>query len=114
MKKILIIDDDKELSLVVAEILTRHGYAPKCHSTEHNVLDVALDYEPSLILLDARLGEFDGTDICKELKRVLTTPIVIFTADSTKQKASTDCGADGFIEQPFDMYRFVKAVNSYL
>ena len=63
--------------------------------------------------MDVRLGEDDGTGICKELKKNLSIPIVLFSADTHKGNHFADCGANGFIEKPFDLHKFIDTVNSY-
>ena len=115
MKKILVIDDDKDILEVVRISLQFYGFHVKTHSTGLNVPDVVQQYQPDLILLNIFLPDKPGTEICKELKQLNSkTPIILFSAHAGKGKAFSVCKANGFIQKPFDIPQFVKTIKSYL
>ena len=81
MKKILVVDDDRDILYLVCHILTLNGFDVKAYSTGTDVPDVVSDYNPDLVLLDVRLPGKFGTEVCKELKKLYTNlPIILFSA----------------------------------
>ena len=114
MKKILIVDDDKDVLEVVKLILTSHGFDVQTHSTSINVAKVVKYYKPNLILLDILLPGKLGTQACKELKLVHTIPIILFSAHSDERKSFEKWNADAFIQKPFDIDHLVNTINLQL
>lgn len=115
MKKILVVDDDEDILIVVKHILTSYGFDVHTHSTGLNVLEVVLDYEPDVILLDIRLPGKLGTEVCKELKqRNCMIPIILFSAHAQQADFLDLFGADGFMKKPFDVKDLVNTVKLYM
>src|SRR6185436_13158393 len=115
MKKVLIVDDDQNILEVIKFILTSNGFEVRTHSTGLDVYEVVLDYHPNLILLDIRLPGKLGTEICKELKQIDSKlPIVLFSAHAEKGKALGICGADDFLEKPFDIGDLIDTINLHV
>ena len=114
MKKILIVDDDEDILEVVKWILKSQGFDVHTHSTGLNVTEVVMNYAPDIILLDIRLRGKLGTQVCKELKQIYTTPIILFSAHTKQDHALSICHADAFIQKPFDMEQLVNTINLYL
>ena len=115
MKKILVVDDDKDILNVVQQILVSHGFDVKTHSTGLNVPDIVMHYHPNLILLDIRLPGKLGTEVCKELKQIHTNlPILLFSAHADQGEAFAICHADGFIQKPFDIKNLIDTINLHL
>lgn len=112
MKKILLVDDDPDISAVVKLILKAHNYNVQTHSDGYNVPDIVDDFTPDLILLDVSLPGKYGTEICKELKEVNTTPIILFSAHASYSSASKPSCADAFIAKPFEITHLINTVNS--
>ena len=115
MKKILLVDDDKDILNVVQQILVSHGFDVKTHSTGLNVPDIVMHYHPNLILLDIRLPGKLGTEVCKELKQIHTNlPILLFSAHADQGEAFAICNADGFIQKPFDIKNLIDTINVHV
>ena len=115
MKKILIVDDDEGILDIVSRILTSYGFEVKTHSTGFNVPGIVLYYHPDLILLDIRLPGKLGTDVCKELKQLDSKlPIVLFSAHAEKEKTLGSCGANDFLEKPFDIKSLIDTINLHV
>lgn len=112
MKKILVVDDDKDIAEVVKMILISHGFDVLTHNTGFNVPDIVKEYKPDLILLDIRLPGKLGTEICKELKEVSKyPPILLFSAHAKEGESFSICNADGFIQKPFDVKKLIDTIN---
>ena len=115
MKKILIVDDDKDILHMVKYILTSHGFDVQTHATGLNVPDVVMHYHPNLILLDIRLPGKLGTEVCKELKQIHSdVPVILFSAHAEQGKAFALCDADGFIQKPFDINNLLNVINLHI
>lgn len=114
MKKILIVDDDEDILIIVKHVLNAHGFEVLTHPMGTQVDEVVKFYQPDLILLDILLFGKSGTEICKELKHVYNLPILLFSADVKKGNLFAACGADGFIQKPFEMDQFVNTVKLHL
>jgi len=115
MKKILIVDDDKDILHVVQFLLTSRGFDVQTHSTGLNVPDIVMHYHPNLILLDILLPGKLGTEVCKELKQIYASlPILFFSAHADQGQALALCDADGFIQKPFDIKNLIDTINLHL
>jgi len=92
MKKILIIEDARNIRMALEDDFTFEGYKVETASTGPEGLEKALDLDLDVILLDLMLPELDGLEICKELRRRnIGTPIIMLTAKSQE----SDHHADG-------------------
>ncbi|GFH40682.1 response regulator transcription factor [Lactococcus insecticola] len=102
-KKILIIEDEKQLARFVSLELEHEGYSVEVRHDGRSGLDAAISQEWDMVLLDLMLPELDGFEVARRLRNEKQTPITIMTArDSTMDKvAGLDIGADDYITKPF-------------
>lgn len=106
-KKILIIDDEANLVVLLESRLKTHGYEILTAYDGQSGLEMAKKYKPNLIILDLMLPKIDGHKVCGLLKndtRYAKIPIILFTAraqDSDRQMAK-ELGADAYITKPFE------------
>ena len=114
MKRILIIDDDEDLVVMVKRILQSNGFNVLSHHTGSNAADVVKHFNPHLILIDICVYGESGTDICKQLKRRYDIPIILFSGDTKKGEAFAQCDADGFLQKPFDIDTLLSIINLHL
>ena len=105
MKKILIIEDEKDLSQFIQLELEHEGYEVRTAFTGRDGLDQALHEDVDLILLDLMLPGLNGIEVCRRIRLVNSTPIIMITArDSVLDKISgLDSGADDYITKPFQI-----------
>lgn len=108
MKKVLIIEDERDLAELLAFNLEKDGYSATCIHDGKQGLERALTEKPDLILLDLMLPGLLGTEVCKELrKNPLTTriPVIMITAkgDEIDRVVGFEVGADDYIVKPFSM-----------
>ena len=111
MKKVLLVEDDKETIKVVEYILKQYGFSVHIHSTGLNVDEVIKACKPDLILLDIRLPGKLGTQVCKEIKQKSTIPIILFSAEPDQQKLVKECNANAFLGKPFDINELIISVG---
>jgi two-component system phosphate regulon response regulator PhoB len=105
-KRILLIEDEKDIAELVRHVLTREGHAVSRAATGEEGLRLARAEPPNLILLDLMLPGVDGLDVCRALKRDRATdgiPIVMLTARSEESDivVGLELGADDYVTKPF-------------
>lgn len=118
-QKILVIDDDETLTIVVKELLTDKGFEVIAANTGDDGLNLAKECKPDLILLDVMLPDFDGYTLCRvfrQSKNTATIPIIMLTAkDKTEEKiAGLRTGADDYISKPFNGDELAERIKSVL
>src|SRR5690606_37128348 len=88
MAKILIIDDEKDLCLVLSRFLSKHGYEVMEAHKGKKALEIVNESNPDLILCDFMLEDMDGTTVLKAIKEINTaTPVIIITGFSNIKTA---------------------------
>ena len=104
MSKILIIEDEKNLARFVELELQHEGYDTFACKNGREGLEVALEKDWDAILLDLMLPELNGLEVCRRVRQVKNTPIIMMTArDSVIDRVSgLDHGADDYIVKPFE------------
>jgi two-component system phosphate regulon response regulator PhoB len=108
MKKVMIIEDEKDLAELLAFNLEKEGFAATCVHDGKQGLERAGADLPDLILLDLMLPGLLGTEVCKALRKDQRTahiPIIMITAkgDEIDRVVGFEVGADDYIVKPFSM-----------
>jgi DNA-binding response OmpR family regulator len=114
MKKILVLDDNSEMLLLVRVLLSRYGYLVESVTHSSGLLKKIKQFDPGLLIIDIHLEDGDGRDICRKLKDNPLTchiPIILFSGDPSIIKDYQECNADDFITKPFDKKMFVANVK---
>lgn len=116
-KKVLVVDDDKDILDVIGIILKDEGYVVSALDNGREVLEEVSRIMPDLILLDVMLCGIDGRDVCMKLKsNPLSSliPVVMISASHNLRPFLKEKGsADGFISKPFDIDNLITVVKSY-
>jgi DNA-binding response OmpR family regulator len=118
-KKILLIEDEKDLVETVSSRLEANGYEVISAYEGLEGLDKAKREKPDLIILDLMLPKMDGYKVCRLLKfdeRYKKIPIIIFTArayESDKEMAKEVC-ADAYITKPFEPQALLEKIRQLL
>lgn len=114
-KKILIVEDEKNIVDILSFNLTREGYtALEAYDGEAG-LQLALEQDPDLILLDLMLPRKNGFDVCRAIRDAgRTTPIIMLTAreEETDKVLGLELGADDYITKPFGMRELLARVKA--
>jgi two-component system response regulator MprA len=114
--RILVIEDDKEISRLLEKALTFEGY--EIDLAEDGSVGIALaeKLHPSVVILDLMLPGMDGIDVCRELKNVLNSPVLILTAkDQIMDKIKgLDAGADDYVVKPFDIEELFARIRALI
>jgi DNA-binding response OmpR family regulator len=114
MKQILLIEDEKNLALFIEMELKHESFAVTKAFDGRTGLELALSKDWDLILLDIMLPELGGIEVCRRIRAVKTTPIIMITArDSVGDRVSgLDSGADDYIPKPFAIEELLARIRS--
>lgn len=102
--KLLLIEDEKELSEALFEILTNNKYLVDTFYDGEEGLDYALTGIYDVIILDIMLPKLNGISLLKQLRKLgISTPVIMLTAKSQIEDRvlGLDCGADDYLTKPF-------------
>lgn len=117
VEKILIVDDDKEIALLISDTLTDEGYECLISSNGTGAFTLIKNNpDISLILLDIMLPDMDGLEICKQIRSAVTCPILFVTAKNRTYDTmlGLEMGADDYISKPFVSEELVARVKAHL
>lgn len=114
--KIYIIEDDRVLRTELMKLLNSYGYECAYSDDWQNIIKLALQESPDLILLDINLPLFDGFHICREIRKQSEVPIIVVTSRSTDmdELMSMNLGADDFITKPYNTQILVARIAALL
>jgi two-component system response regulator VicR len=115
-KRVLIVEDDTNLSALLRENLLFEGFEVDCVADGDLALSRAKAFMPDLVVLDVMLPNRNGFELCGSLRRNGRTPILIVSARSQKadKLRGLNLGADDYITKPFDLDEFLARVNAVL
>lgn len=116
MSRVLIVEDEPALADSIRYGLEREGYECTVLSDGLRAVDYVRSWRPDLILLDLMLPGMPGTDVCREIRQLGQTPIVMVTAkDSEADKVlGLELGADDYITKPFSMRELIARVRAVM
>ena len=115
-QKILIVDDDENISELISLYLTKEFYDTKIvHDGEEALRQFRL-FSPNLILLDLMLPGIDGYQVCREIRQQSSVPIIMLSAKGEvfDKVLGLELGADDYITKPFDTKELVARVKAVL
>ena len=114
--KILIVDDDLAIADVVSFTMRRAGHGVILAHDGVMALNRFKSEEPDLIILDLNLPKLDGKAVCKKIREIAETPIVILSVQGEEDEivACLNLGADDYIVKPFSPRQLVARVEAVL
>ncbi|MGQ7417647.1 response regulator transcription factor [Streptococcus suis] len=116
MQKILVIEDDKTISQLVAKNLINWGYQVQEVQDFQTVLDQISDFQPHLILLDIGLPFFNGYYWCQEIRKTSRVPIMFLSSHDQPMDIvmAINMGADDYVTKPFEMTVLLAKIQGLL
>lgn len=114
--KILIVDDEKHIAELISLYLRKEGFETKEVSNGRVALDTFTKYAPHLVLLDIMLPEVDGYQVCREIRRISSVPIIMLSAkgETFDKVLGLELGADDYIVKPFEPKELIARVKAVL
>ena len=114
--RILAVDDESRYTWAIRAILEGVGYEALTAANGHAAIERAAVDQPDLILLDVRLPDMEGYDVCRRIREFSQVPIVMLTAmvDEADKVKGLDAGADDYVTKPFGTQELLARVRAHL
>jgi DNA-binding response OmpR family regulator len=114
--KILVVEDDANLLEAIKYNLRKEGYDFVTANDGEQALAAARKEKPDVIILDIMLPKIDGFEVCRILRKEMTSPILMLTAkaDETDKIVGLEIGADDYMTKPFSMRELLARIRSML
>lgn len=116
MKRILLIDDDADLSAITAKLLQSYQYEVKIIPSCEMAYDILTQELFQLLILDINLPDGTGFDVCKELRKVSKVPVIFASARTSEDDKITglDIGGDDYLAKPYSLKELLARVNALM
>ncbi|MGH9901671.1 MAG: response regulator transcription factor [Pyrinomonadaceae bacterium] len=115
-QRILLVDDEPQITRVLRRSLTTHGYDVRVASDGLAALQTFGDWAPDLVVTDLSMPETDGLQLCRNLRAISQLPIIVLSVrgeERTKVQA-LDAGADDYVTKPFGMDELLARIRAAL
>ena len=109
--RVLIVEDERAIAEPLAEGLRREGFAVEWAASGGEALQAA---EADVVLLDLRLPDLDGLDVCRRLRERSDVPIIIVTArgEEADRVVGLELGADDYVVKPFGLRELIARIRA--
>jgi DNA-binding response OmpR family regulator len=114
--RILVVDDEPSVSDLITYNLRKALYDVQVAADGRAALHLAREYNPDLILLDLMIPEIDGMDVCRELRKTSSVPVIMITArgEEIDRVLGLEIGADDYITKPFSVRELMARIKAVL
>ncbi|MDT3700454.1 MAG: response regulator transcription factor [Thermincola sp.] len=115
-EKILVVDDDPDISEVINLYLTKNGFEVFSADDGQKAVDTACLLKPDLIILDIQMPKLDGFEVCQEIRKESNVPILFLSCkgEETDKIVGLTIGGDDYITKPFMAGELLARVKSHL
>jgi len=115
-KTILVVDDEPAILQTLRFNLERTGYSVLTATDGRTAVTLAQREQPDLIVLDIMLPQMDGIEVCKEIRKFSSVPIIMLTAKDQEidKVLALELGADDYVTKPFALHEFLARVKARL
>lgn len=115
-KKIMIIDDDVELSLLICDLVSDNGYDVIHAASLDEAYDLLTKQKADLIILDINLPDGTGFELCRELRKKSSVPVIFASARTSEDDKvnGLDIGGDDYIAKPYSLRELMSRIKSIL
>ena len=118
MQKILLIEDDLDMQILICDYLKSYGFDVVAFDKPNDALDDLAKNSSSytLVVLDLMLPQMDGFDVCKKIRTISSIPIIISSArgEMSDKIFGFELGADDYLAKPYEPRELVLRINSIL
>ena len=114
--RILVVDDEPSVTDLLTYNLRKAPYDVRVAADGRAGLRLAKEFRPDLILLDLMIPEVDGLDVCRELRKSSSVPIIMITAlgEETDRVVGLELGADDYVTKPFSVRELMARIKAVL
>lgn len=116
MKKILIADDNEDITDVLSNYIQREGYEVLVAKDGEQALQLFEDEQPAMALLDIMMPKVDGYEVCRSIRKKSNIPIILVTArgEDFERIMGLDIGADDYVVKPFSPNEVMARVRAVM
>src|SRR5437764_10739416 len=115
-KRILVVDDEQEITLVLRSGLAKHGFDVRVAGEGQAALELFQAWTPDLVITDLSMPNMNGLKLCQRLREISDVPIIILSVkgDEATKVEALDEGADDYLTKPFGMGELLARVRATL
>ncbi len=116
MLKILIVDDNKQITSILEEYAKNEGFKPVVAYDGEDALKKFSEENPDLMLVDVMMPKKDGFQVCREIRNISNVPIIMVTArgEDFERIMGLEIGADDYVVKPFSPGEIMARVKAIL
>ena len=116
MTKILVVDDEKNICELLGLYLRKDNYEVDFAYDGNMALEKFKTFEPDMVLLDIMLPGMDGWEVCREIRKTSSVPIIMISAkgETFDKVLGLELGADDYVTKPFDTKEVLARIKSVL
>jgi DNA-binding response OmpR family regulator len=114
--KILLVDDDKGLLELLSYLVQRAGFRPIVAHDGATALQLLTEQQPSLVVLDIRLGDDDGLEVLQAVRRASDVPVIMLSSLDSEEdiERALELGADDYMSKPFPFRELVARIQAVI
>jgi two-component system KDP operon response regulator KdpE len=115
-QRILIVDDEPQITRVLRRSLSTHGYDVHVASDGESAIQTFSDWAPDLVVTDLSMPNMDGLELCRNLRAVSQLPIIVLSVrgEERMKVQALDAGADDYVTKPFGMDELLARIRAAL
>ncbi|MFZ0661381.1 MAG: response regulator transcription factor [Acidobacteriaceae bacterium] len=116
LNRILIVDDELQITRVLKTTLSSRGYEVRTETNAFDALTTFSLWHPDLIITDLAMPNMTGVELCREVRTVAETPIIVLSVRSQERTKieALDAGADDYVTKPFSIQELEARVRAHL
>ena len=116
MNRVLLVEDDLKMQELISEYLQNYNYIVTAHTKPLEALQELKSNDFDIIILDLMLPQMDGFDLCKKIKSISDTPIIISSArgDIGNKIMGYELGADDYLAKPYEPRELILKIEAIL
>ncbi len=114
--KVLVVDDDVNICELLRLYIEKDGYAVALANDGETAVKTFSEFKPDIVLLDVMLPKMDGWQVCREIRKIAETPIIMVTAkgETFDKVLGLELGADDYVVKPFDTKEIMARIKAIL
>ena len=114
--RILVIDDEAQITRVLRASLTAQGYSVRTANDPEEGLLLYREWAPDLVITDLMMPTMTGVDVCRAIRATAPTPILVLSVrDHERSKVEAlDAGADDYVTKPFSNHELLARIRAHL
>ena len=115
-KRILLVDDETQITRVLKHSLTAHRYDVRTAADGESAIDLFFDWSPDLVITDLSMPSMSGIELCRKLRQSSQIPIIVLSVKGEEKSKveALDAGADDYVTKPFGIDELMARIRAAL